>query len=132
MCYIYHHPHLPLMYKAGNHISCSLSEYSFKGHAEILDPQKYPRLKKYIDADLARDLLSRRLVSSHVQKFNDTSIGWEVHRQPVPVNCTNIAETSAIFKGLKITLELRRSLESMGEGSNKPTPVIKSNQAIIT
>ena len=66
MCYIHHHPHLPLKYKAGNYISSSLSGYSFKGHVEIFDPPKYPGLKIHTDADLARDISSRPSISSHI------------------------------------------------------------------
>ena len=98
------------MYKSGKYTSPSLSRYSFKGYAEIIDPQKYPELKIYTNANLARDLSSRCSVSSHVQENNSTSIGWGVHKQPVPENCTNISEIAAIFKGDKRALELRRSL----------------------
>ena len=45
------------MYKSGKYTSPSLSGYSFKGYAEIIDPQKYPELKIYTNANLARDLV---------------------------------------------------------------------------
>ena len=125
--YLFHHPHITLMYKSDKHTSPSLSGYSFKGYAEIINPQKYPELKIYTNANLARDLSSRCSVSSHVQENNSTSIGWGVHKQPVPENCTNISETTAILKGVKRTLELRHFLESMGEGSNKLNPVMGDN-----
>ena len=111
--YLFHHPHITLMYKSDKHTSPSLSGYSFKGHTEILDPQKYSGLNIYTDSDLARELLSRRSVSSHVQEYNYTVIGWGIHKQSGPVNCTNIAETAAIFKDVKKTLELHRPLESI-------------------
>ena len=66
MCYIYPHPHIPLMYKSSKHTPPSLSVYSVKGHMELLDSQKYPGLNVYTDADLVGDLSSRRSVSSHV------------------------------------------------------------------
>ena len=80
ICYIYPRPHLPLMNISNKHTSPSLSGYSVKGHTEILDPQKYPGLEVYTDADLTRDLSSRRSVSSHVQEYNSTATGWGLHK----------------------------------------------------
>ena len=132
MCYLFHHPYVSFMYKSGKHTLPSLSGYSFKEHTEILDPHTYPELNIYTDTDLVRDLSNCHSVSSHVHEDNEISIGWGVYKQPVPINCKNITETTAIFKGVKRVLELRRSLEYMGEENNKPTPVMENNQATIT
>ena len=83
ICYIYPRPHLPLMNISNKHTSPSLSGYSVKGHAEILDPQKYSGIEVYTDTDLARDLSSRRSVTSHVQEYNSTATGWGVHKNLV-------------------------------------------------
>ena len=49
----------------------------------------------------------------------------------MPTSCTNISETAAIFKGIKRTLELCSSTESLGEETNRPTHVIKDKQVTI-
>ena len=107
LCYMYHHPHLPIMYRYGTH-DATLQLYTIKGHAEILDPEKYQGLTLvYTDTDFARDLNSRRLVSSNIIEYNGTVISWGAHKQTVPGTCTNITETTSIYKGVKKTLETR-------------------------
>ena len=130
LCYIYHHPHLPLMYRSGTN-KANLQSYTVKGHAEILDPDKYQGLMTYTDADLARDLRCRRSVSSNIVEYNGTAVAWGSHKQTVPGTCTNITETTSIYKGVKRTLEIRRFLESMNDSVSGPTPVFEDNQATI-
>ena len=132
MCFLFHHPHVPIMYRRGSCNDGNLKSYTVKGHAEILDPDTFQGLKVYIDADLARDLSSRRSVSSVIIELNGTAVAWGSHKQAVPGTCTNITETTAIFKGVKRTLETRRFLESMNEGDPSPTPIMEDNQATIT
>ena len=50
LCYIYHHLHLPLMYRSDNNEN-KLQYFTVKGHAEILDPEKYHGLMIYTNAD---------------------------------------------------------------------------------
>ena len=102
-----------------------------KGHAEILNPDKYQGLMTYTDADLARDLRCRRSVSSDIVEYNGTAVAWGSHKQTVPGTCTNITETTSIYKGVKRTLEIRRFLESMNDGVSGPTPIFEDNQATI-
>ena len=118
------------MYRSGTN-KANLQSYTVKGHAEILDPDKYQGLMTYTDADLARDLRCRRSVSSNVVEYNGTAVAWGSHKQTVPGTCTNITETTSIYKGVKRTLEIRRFLESMNDSVSGPTPVFEDNQATI-
>ena len=107
------------MYQYGTH-DATLQLYIIKGHAEILDPEKYQGLMVYTDADFARDLNSRISVSINIIEYIGTVIAWGVHKQTVPGTCTNITETKSIYKGVKKTLELRRFLESMNDSISGP------------
>ena len=138
VCYMYHHPHLSIMYRYGTH-DATLQLYIIKGHAEILDPEKYQGLMVYTDADFARDLNSRISVSINIIEYIGTVIAWGVHKQTVPGTCTNITETKSIYKGVKKTLELRRFLESMNDSISGPilekdrlTPRIRQLDIVLT
>ena len=109
----------------------TLQSYTIKGHAEILDPEKYQGLMVYTDTDFARDLNSRRSVLSNIIEYNDTVIAWGAYNQTVPDTCTNITETISIYKGVKKTLEIRRFLESINNSVSGPIPIMEDNQATI-
>ena len=130
LCYMYYHPHLPIVYRYGTH-DVTLQSYTIKDHAEILDSEKYQGLMVYIDADFARDLNNRRSVSRNIIEYNGTVIVWGAHTQTVPGTCTNITETTSIYKGVKKTLEIRRFLESINDSVSGPTPIMEDSQATI-
>ena len=132
ICFLYHHPQFPIMYKRGSCDDGDLKSYTVKVHAEILDPDTFQGLKVYTDTGLARDLSSRCSVFSVIIEINGTAAAWGSHRQEVPGTGTNITETTAIFKDVKRTLEARRFLESMNKGTPYPTPFIEDNQETIT
>ena len=106
LCHIYHPPYLPLIYRSGTNKDNHQS-YTVKGHAKILNPDKYQGLMTYTDADLARDLRCRRSVSSNVVEYNGTAVAWGLYKQTVPGTYTNITKTTSIYKGVKRTLEIR-------------------------
>jgi len=85
----------------------------------------------YTDTYFSHDLNSRRSGSSNIIEYNGTGIAWGAHTQPVPDICTNITETTSIYKGVKKTLEIRRFLESMNDSVSGPTSIMEDNQATI-
>ena len=83
------------------------------------------------DADFARDLSCRRSVSSNIIEYNGAAVTWGAHKQTVPSTCIKITETTSIYKGVMITLEIRRFLKSMNGSVPGPTQIIEDNQATI-
>ena len=76
MRYLYHKPHLPIMYQQKKVEENKIDARHAKGEGEITD-FKYIRehtgLKMYIDADLAKDMTTRRSVTSVVHEYNDVA-----------------------------------------------------------
>ena len=130
LCYMYHHPHLPIMYRYSTH-DTTLQSYTIKDHVKILDPEKDLGLMVYTDTNFARDLNSRHSDSSNITEYKGTVIVWGSHKQTVSGTCTNITETTLIYKGIKKILEIRRFLESMNDRASGPTPNMEDNQAMI-
>ena len=72
MCFLLHHRHVPIVYKRGSCDSNKLEAYMFKGRAGIVDLDTFQGFKVYTDADLARNLSSRRSISSVVIERNSS------------------------------------------------------------
>ena len=130
LCYMCHHPHIPIMYRYSTH-DTTLQSYTIKDHVKILDPEKDLGLMVYTDTNFARDLNSRHSDSSNITEYKGTVIVWGSHKQTVSGTCTNITETTLIYKGIKKILEIRRFLESMNDRASGPTPNMEDNQAMI-
>jgi hypothetical protein len=78
LCYLFHNPHLPIMYpskplKQGG--DC-LSSYWQKGHAKYLPADYGDEFTTYSDADHARCLCSHRSISVYFILFNGVIISW--------------------------------------------------------
>ncbi len=65
ICYLFHHPHLSIMYTSNNLTTSGVSLQTFwgKGHAEYLSADFGDGLSTFTDADHARDLCTRHSVS---------------------------------------------------------------------
>ncbi len=69
MCYLYHHPHLPITYpsKPMKHSSGAFQAHWKHGFAQYISSDFGDGLTTFADANFTRDLHSRRSVSSHIQ-----------------------------------------------------------------
>lgn len=64
-------------------------------------------------------------------EINGIVLGWKTHNKVISGTCINITETASFCKDAKKTLETRRFLESMDDGTNEPTLILEDNQAAI-
>jgi hypothetical protein len=71
MCYLYHHPHLPIMYpsKPMKQSSATLQTHWKHGFAEYISSDFGDGLTTFADADFAHDLRSRRSAFSMALRF---------------------------------------------------------------
>jgi hypothetical protein len=76
MCYLFHHPHLPIMYssKKIKSTAAALQTHWQRGFAEYLSSDFGDGLASFADADFARDLCSRRSISAHFQLLNGVNV----------------------------------------------------------
>ncbi len=78
MCYLHHHPHLPIMYpsKQLRHGGDFIQTFWDTGKAEYLSPEFGNELSTFIDADHARCLHTRRSTSVYFIHFNGVVVSW--------------------------------------------------------
>ena len=84
MQYLFHHPHLPIMYPSEEmkHGGDVLVTYWGKGTAEYLPSSFGDGLVNFHDADHARDLRDRHSVSFSIHLLNGVAISWKCKKQP--------------------------------------------------
>ena len=134
LCYLYHHPHVPLMYPRdlGNKSADCFHTHVKAGRAELREPDSFKGLVQSSDADLARDLNGRRSTSCVVLEFNGVVFYWGCNKQPSVAPSTNASEIHAMFKGSKRTIQARRFFQSIGSPIAHPTPIFSDSQTTIT
>ena len=132
MCYIYHHPHIPLMYSSKRTDMTTIESHFHKGEAEIKNIHSYSGLVNSGDSDLARDLVDRRSVASIIHEFNNTAFAWKCNKHTETSTGSNGAETRTLFQCTKDTKRYRRFLESIVRPLDHPTPTHEDNEATIT
>ena len=76
----------------------------------------------YTDADLAKDMTTRRSVTSVVYEYNEVAFAWKIVKQIGVALHTNGSEIRAFFTGVKRTKIFRRFFESLGRTIKGPTP----------
>jgi hypothetical protein len=133
MCYLFHHPHLPIMYpsKPMKTSSAALQTHWKHGFAEYLSSDFGDGLVSFADADFARDLRSRRSVSSHFQLLNGVVVGWGCKKQPVTSLHSCGAELHSIYRaGFKCDM-IQRFLASIGHSLTSPSLLFEDNQGTI-
>ena len=134
MRYLYHHPHVPIMCPAKKVNLTDITAHHAKGDAEITEIKnirEYTGVKMYTDSDLAKDMATRRLVTSIIHEYNDIAFSWKVVKQDGVAHHTNGAELRAFFTGVKRTKIFRRFFESLGRPILGPTPSYEDNNAAI-
>ncbi len=127
MCYLYHHPHLPIMYSSHhfNTSGASLQTFWGKGHAEYLSADFGDGLSTFTDADHARDLHSRQSVSCYFIFLNKVLISW---------GCKNStgAEVTSLHHGGQKSKILYSFLDSIGLPLSGPCLLFEDNQGTIS
>jgi hypothetical protein len=133
MCYLYYHPHLPIMYPAkppesdGN----ALSTLWAKDHAVYLTSEYGDCVVTFTDADHARCPRSRHSVSMYFILFNGVTISWSCKKQLCTALHSTGAEITALFHGSFKTVVLRQLLQSSGLPPSGPTPTFEDNKGTI-
>lgn len=132
--YLYHAPHLPIMYPRLARLDNPLHCHFETGKAEyIVDtPLKKPSLSGQTDADNGRDFLDRRSVSFNLWLSNQIIVAWETKKQVDTALHSNGAEVRSLFSCVLGTNNIRKRYADFGERSNGPIPIAKDNQATIT
>ena len=139
MCYLYHHPHVPIMYTR-NHNS-DLDMYVKNGSAEIIPSSSNPSSASngpikndvaYADGDFGRDLLDRRSVTSTVHMYNGTVHDWYCGKQSITADCTNGSEARALHTCIRKVVVHRRFMTSAGVPIGPPTRAYEDNSATIS
>ena len=134
MCYIYHHPLVPIMFQRQNpNGEIPIKSHFGKGEAELtnFDYSSYSGLEAWADAGFARDVLSRRSTTSSYHKWCDVSFAWQCVKQPEPGASTNDAEMRPLFQATRRTLCYRSLCQSLNEAQIYPTPSFDDSTATI-
>ena len=79
--YLYHHPYVLIMYqrKSLKHDEI-LHVHQAYGQAEIYETSSPYLQEEYTNANLGRDLMNRRSVSSTLHCFNGTVVTWSAFK----------------------------------------------------
>jgi hypothetical protein len=133
LCYMFHHPHLPIMYPRTPTTTppCPLRTFWSKGHAEYLSPDFGDDLATFTDADHARCLRTRHSVSIYYILHNTVVISWGCKKQPVTSILSTSSEITALHNGASKTLLLHQLLTSIGLPLSTSTPIYEVNQGTI-
>ena len=88
MRYLYHKLHVPIMYPRKkveeNKIVTHHAKGEGEGEGEIIDLKnirEHTGLKMYTDADFAKDMTTRRSVTSVVHEYNEVAFTWKIAKQ---------------------------------------------------
>ena len=133
MCYLFHHPHLPIMYssKPMSGSGDSLQTFWSKGDAEYLTPDFGDGLATFTDADHARDLRTRRSVSSYFTFFNHVLVSWGCKKQPTTALHSTGSEVTSLHRGGQKSKIIYKFLESIGTPLSGPCILFEDNQGTI-
>jgi len=133
MCYLYHHPHLPIMYPSKRYKSAgkSLQTHWRTGFAEYLPGDYGDGLATFADADFARCLRTRRSVSAHFHLLNGVLVSWGCKKQPVTALHSSGAELTSLHRaGFKSSL-LQSFMSSIGKSFTTPCTIFEDNKGTI-
>ena len=92
MCYLYHHPLVPIMFPRNPpSLATPLKSHFGKGEAELtnFDYSAYSGLEAWADGGFARDVASRRSTTSTTHKYCEVAFAWQCVKQPEPGSSTN-------------------------------------------
>jgi len=133
MCYLYHHPHLPIMYPSKQYKSSgkSLQTHWKTGFVEYLPGDYGEGLATYADADFAHCLYTRHSVSAHFHLLNGVLVSWGCKKQPITSLHSSVAElTSLHCAGFKSYLH-QTFMSAIRISSPSPFTIFEDNQGTI-
>jgi hypothetical protein len=133
MCYLFHHPHLPIMYSSQemNTSGNSLQTFWNKGTAEYLTADFGDELATFTDADHARDLRTRRSVSSYFTFLNKVLVSWGCKKQPETALHSCGSEVTSLHRGGQKSKLIYTFLSSIGLPLSGPCILFEDNQGTI-
>jgi hypothetical protein len=133
LCYLFHHPHLPIMYpsKQAKQSPLYLQTHWRTGFAEYLPGDYGDGLASFADADFARCLRSRCSVSANFYLLNGVLISSSCKKQPTTSLHSSGAELTSLHRaGFKSSL-LQTFLQSIGNPLSSPAVIFEDNQGTI-
>jgi len=133
MCYLYHHPHLPIMYPSKNYKSGgnSLQMHWKMGFSEYLPGDCGDGLATFADADFARCLRTRRFVSAHFHLLNGVLVSWGCKKQPVTTLHSSGAELTSLHRAAFKSTLLQSFMTAIGKSFVSPCTIFEDNQGTI-
>jgi hypothetical protein len=129
VCYLFHHPHLPIMYPSKPYKSSgkSLQTHWKTGFAEYLPGDYGDGLATFADADFARCLRTRRSVSAHFVLLNGVLVSWGCKKQPLTALHSSGAEFAFLHcAGFKSSL-LQSFMSTIGKSFTSPWTIFVDN-----
>ena len=135
MCYLFHHPLVPIMFSNTKVINDDpIKSHFTKWDAELtnFNYASHSGLESCSDADLCRNFLSRRSTTSSEHTFNSVSFVWSITKQPEPGASTNATETRSLLQTTSKTICYRNILTSLNSTPPGSTPTFDENKATIT
>jgi len=133
LCYLYHHPHLPIMYPSQSSKGSVrvLQTHWGTGCAEYLPGDYGDGLASFADADFARCLRTRRSVSANFHLLNGVLVSWCCKKQPTTSLHSSGAELTSLHRaGFKCSL-LQSFLQAIGQSLTRPAVLFEDNQGTI-
>ena len=134
MCYLYHHPLIPIMFpRTSITTDIPMKSHFSKGEAEVTnyDYTNHTGLESWSDSEMARDVLTRRSTTSAEHRFNSVPFAWQCTKQPEPGGSVNDSETRALYHTSRKTVWYRNILLSLKSPQIGPTPTFEDNKATI-
>ena len=96
MCYLFHHPHVPIIYPATKLVQPRQLHY-FGGKCDVEIKKDIPKSIAWTDTDLDRDVLYMRSTTRSVHKWNGIALEARYVKHPGIATSTNDAEVRSML-----------------------------------
>jgi hypothetical protein len=132
MCYLYYHPHLPIMYSSKQSSPTTSIQTHWKtGFAEYLPGDYGDGLATFADADFARCLRTRQSVSANFHLLYGVLVSWNCKKQPITALHSSGAELTSLHRAAFKCSLLKTFLTSLGVSCSSPSTIFEDNQGSI-
>jgi hypothetical protein len=99
---------------------------------DILDPLgREGRITVYVDADHARDKVTRRSVTGIILLLNNTPLVWISKRQKTVESSTYGSELVAARVAIDLVIEMRYKLRMLGVKLERETMLVGDNMSVV-
>jgi hypothetical protein len=88
-------------------------------------------VKIYVDADHANDKINSYSYFSYLVLLGDSLVSWKAKKNPSVSSSTTEAEYTALYKGGREAVWIKRLLSSLDIPHDGPIPILCDNQAAI-